>query len=110
MRSFPRLALSTVPVDVTFSPLSNSATRSRASNQHRIDMGVVVPSTLERHGPVLMDPGDLARCLAVYPVCSMRDLTGFSSWTPVIAHASALAWGISGRPSAECKRRSTGGR
>ena len=36
MRSFPRLALSTVPVNVTFSPLSNSATRFRSSNWHSI--------------------------------------------------------------------------
>ena len=58
MRSFPRLALSTVPVDVTFSPLSNSATRSRSSNWHSIvwalrDLplwSVTVPSSWTR-GP-----------------------------------------------------------
>ena len=31
----------------------------------------------------------------------MRDLTGFSSWPLFSAHASSLASGISGRPSAE---------
>ena len=101
MRSFPRLALSTVPVNVTFSPLSNSATRFRSSNWHSIVRALrdlqlwsaTVPSSWTRGpGPLPGRPP---------PVCSMRDLTGFSSWPLVSAHASSLASGISGRPSAE---------
>ena len=57
MRSFPRLALSTVPVDVTFSPLSNSATRSRSSNRHSIVWALRDIPFWSDHGPVLMDPG-----------------------------------------------------
>ena len=73
MRSFPRLALSTVPVNVTFSPLSESATRSRSSNCHSIvralrDLqlwSVTVPSSWIRGpGPL---PGRSPRVFHVGP-------------------------------------------
>ena len=99
MRSFPRLALSTVPVNVTFSLLSNYATRFRSSNWHRMIWAllylplwsVTVPSSWTRGpGPL---PGRLPRVFHAGP--------DGVSWPLVSADARSLASGISGRPSAE---------
>ena len=73
MRSFPRLALSTVPVDVTSSSLLNFATRSSSSNWHRMIWAllylplwsVTVPSSWTRGpGPL---PGRLPRAFHAGP-------------------------------------------